>query len=184
MVDIEQHALRALEQDALSGAPRRVEAAPGGAHERQDLRRDLHQRREQRRAVDLLRAVAAPERIVVRQQPVDLARQARRIGEIDHADGAAADLVLIGRADAALGRADRLGGVRGLAVDIELAMQRQDQRGVVGDQQVVRRNVDALPFQLLDLGHEGPRVDHHAIADDRQLARADHPGGQQAQLVD
>ena len=72
----------------------------------------VHQRREQRRAVDLLGAVAAPERIVVRQQPVDLARQARRIGEIDDADGAAADLVLIGRADAALGRADRLGGVR------------------------------------------------------------------------
>src|SRR5690606_21391117 len=41
----------------------------------------------------------------------------------------------------------------------------------------------ALFGDTVDLGHEGPGVDHHAIADHRELA-AHHAGGQQRQLVD
>ena len=68
---------------------------------------------------------AAAQRIVVGEQPLDLGRQRVGVGEIDHADGAAADLVLIGRADAAPGGADL--GVRCcglLAHAVELAVQR------------------------------------------------------------
>ena len=62
-------------------------------------------------AVELLQAEAAAQRVVVRQQAVDLVRQGVEVGQIHQADGAAADLVLIGRADAAAGGADRGAGV-------------------------------------------------------------------------
>ena len=42
----------------------------------------------------------------VRQQAIDLVRQRVEVGEVHQADGAAADLVLVGRADAAAGGAD------------------------------------------------------------------------------
>ena len=38
--------------------------------------------------------------------------------------------------------------------------------------------------QLLDLGHQMPGIDHHAVADDRQLATAHDARRQERQLVD
>ena len=105
----------------------------------------------------------------MRQQPLDLVRQGVEIGEVHQADGAAADLVLIGRADAAAGGADRGAGVGGFAQRIELAVQGQDQRDVLGDAQVFRADRDALAPQLCDFVEEGLRIEHHAIADHRQL---------------
>ena len=67
---------------------------------------------------------------------------------------------------------------------IELAMQRQDQRAIFGDLQRLRRHAYAL---LLDLGNfveEMVRIEHHAIADDRKLARPHDARGQQRQFVD
>ena len=139
MVDIEQRALRALEQDALAGAPLRIEQRPDRVGEGQHLGGDRLELVEQLAAVDLGDAEPAAQRVVMREQPLDLGLQDRRILQVDDADGAAADLVLIGRADAALGRADLEAGIRGLAEMVELAVQRQDQRGVVGDAQVLGR---------------------------------------------
>ena len=59
-------------------------------------------------AVEFRQVEAAAQRVVMRQQAVDLVRQRIEIGEIHQADGAAADLVFIGRADAAPGGADRV----------------------------------------------------------------------------
>ena len=91
----------------------------------------------QRVLVDLGLAEAAPQRIVVHQDAVDLGPQRAEVLEVLHADGAAADLVLVGRADAAPGGADLALAGGGLAHHVELAVQRQDQRGVLGDAQVV-----------------------------------------------
>ena len=91
------------------------------------------------------------------QQPVDLGAERREIGEIMHADGAAADLVLIGGADAAPGRADLAVAGGRLADLVELAMERQDQRGIAGDTQVFAADRDALALELLDLGNRAPR---------------------------
>jgi len=55
----------------------------------------------------------------MRQQAVDLVRQRVEIGEIHQANGAAADLVLIGGSDAAPRGADRGDGVGGFADRIE-----------------------------------------------------------------
>ena len=134
-------------------------------------------------AVDLLQIEPAAQRVVMRQQAVDLVRQGVEIGEIHQADGAAADLVLIGRADAAPRGADRGSRVGGFAQRIEFAMQRQDQRDVFGDAQIVRADGDALALQLCHLVEEGLRIEHHAVADHRKLGGPQHAGRQQRQLV-
>ena len=63
-------------------------------------------------------------------------------------------------------------------------MQRQDQRRVLGDHQGLGRDFHALAAQLLDLGDQRPGVEHHAVADDAELARPHDPRRQQRQLVD
>ena len=103
--------LRALEQDALALAALEVEQPPHGFRVGQQFRRDRSQVPENAGAVDLFELEPAAQRIVVRQQPIDLVRQRIEIGEIHQPDGAAADLVFIGRADAATGRPDRGDGI-------------------------------------------------------------------------
>ena len=109
--------------------------------------------------------------------------RARQVGQIHEADGAPADFVFVGRADAALGGADAGRRILRLAHRFELAMQRQNQSCVFGDAQTVRRHRDALLLELGDFIDQRLRIDHHAIADDRQLAAAHHAGRQQRQLV-
>ena len=48
----------------------------------------------------------------------------------------------------------------------------------------VGRDRHPLPAQLLDLGQQRPGVEHHAVADDAELAGPHDPRGQQRQLVD
>ena len=119
----------------------------------------------------------------MRQQAVDLVRQRIEIGEVHQPDRAAADLVLIGRANAALGGADRADGVGRFAERVELAMQRQDQRDVFGDAQVFRTDGNALPLQFCNFIEESLGIEHHAIADHGQFRRPQHAGRQQRQLV-
>ncbi len=111
---------------------------------------------------------------MMRKQALDLAVEHFQVGQIHQADGAASDLVLIGRADAAAGGPDSAlaGGL--LARDVELLVQRQDQRRVFRNPQVFRRDGDALFLELGDLGQQRTRIEHHAVADDRELARPHH----------
>ena len=100
--------------------------------------------------------------------------QRRRIGQVAHPDAAAADLVLVGRADAARRRADLPLAAARLAEHVELAVIRQDEVGPVADEQPAL-DVDAEPLQLVHLGEQRRRIDHHAVADD-----ADDAGMQDA----
>ena len=61
-------------------------------------------------------------------------------------------------------------------------MDRQDQRAGLGNHQHVRRDLDAHLAHALDLGLQRPRIEHHAIADDRRRA-ADDAAGKQRELV-
>ena len=62
-------------------------------------------------------------------------------------------------------------------------MQRQDQRRVLGDAQIGRRDLDALLGELGDLVEQRTRIEHYAVTDDRQLSGAHHARRQQRQLV-
>ena len=61
---------------------------------------------------------------------------------------------------------------------IQVAVDGQDQRAIIGDGKVFRRDGDALPLQLGDFRLQRPRVEHDAIANDRQRA-AHNAAGQQ-----
>ena len=185
MVDVEQRALRALEQDALARPAQVLEQRPGPVHIGQDVRRDVLQLGADRLRLDLFEAEAPAQGVVMGEQALDLGVERREIGEVHDADGAAADLVLIGGADAALGRADLGPGGGGILPQrVEFAMQRQDQRRVFGDAQIFARDLDALGAQIGDFLDEMTRIDDDAIADHRKLARAHDAGRQQRQLVD
>ena len=107
------------------------------------------------------------------------------IGQISNAHRPATHFVFIGRADATTGGAD-LGSLRGrfLAGTIQLAMDRQDQRRVFRDHQRLWRDLDALLTHGRDLFDQMPWVQHHTIADDRQLATAHNTRRQRVQLID
>ena len=184
MVDVEQRTLRAFEQDALALAALAVEQRPHRVHIGKHLRRKVGKVVIHRARIDLGHAEAAAQGVVMHQQALDLGAERRQVGKVHEADGAAADLVLVGRADAALGGADAALGIVGLADRLELAMQRQDQGGVLGDAQTLGSHRDALLGDGGDLVEQGPGVDNDAVADDRQLALAHRAGRQQRQLVD
>ena len=183
MVHVQQRALRALEQDALALAALDVEQPPHRLGVGQQLRRQRGEFLQDAAAIDLFQIEPAAQRVVMRQQTVDLVRQRVEVGEVHQADGAAADFVFIGRSDAAAGGADRGVGIGGFAQRIELAVQRQDQRDVLGDAQVFRADGDALALQLGDFVEEGLRIEHHAVADHGKLGGAQDARRQQRQLV-
>ena len=119
----------------------------------------------------------------MRQQPLDLAPERQRIGEVHDPDCTPAHLVLVGRADAAPRGADAREHVGGFANRVELLVQRQDQRGILGDAQALRRDIDPLPLEPVDLLEQRVRIDHDAVADHGQLPRPHHARRQQRQLV-
>ncbi len=135
-------------------------------------------------AVDRVGAEAAAERVVVGEQAVEAGLQRRGVAEVGDADRAAADLVLVGRADAAAGGADLGDAGRLLAHPVEVLVQRQDEGGVLGDHQAFGRDRHPLLAQLVDLGDQRPGVEDDAVADDAELAGADDAGRQERQLVD
>ena len=187
VVDVEHRALGALEQDAAPGAPQLGEAQPDRLGEGEELGRQRGQLAQELGAVDLLDAEAAAQRVVVQQQLVQLGLERRRVGEVADPHRPARHLVLVGRADAAAGGADLAGALVAalaglLARAVELAVERQDQRRVLGDPQRLDRDRDPLAAQGLDLAQERPGVDHDAVADDRELAAHD-AGRQQRELV-
>ena len=178
IVDVQKRPLRALEKDALSRAPRLGQHFPHRTGIGPDLRGNLDQLRLEGRRIDRLQPQPGAQRIVMRKKPPDPQVERCFIKKVCHPDRAAANLVFIGRTDAAPGGAD-LGhaGLR-LAAPVQLAMDRQDQAGVFRKHQVFRADLDALPAQLVDLHDQMPRVHDHAVADDRKLAAPHDPAGQ------
>jgi hypothetical protein len=160
-----------------------VQQVPYRIHERQDARRNCQQLLAQLAAIHFRFAQPAAQRVVVGQQPLDLGFQRVCVLQVVNPDGPAANLVFIGRADTAAGGADLALARSRFAHAIQLAVQRQDQHGVFGDAQVVRRDLHILGLQPVDLVGQRPRIDHHAIADERLLARPHNAGRQQGQLV-
>jgi hypothetical protein len=125
VIDVEQHALRAFEQDAASARPRLVQRQPDRPREGQHEPGNLAQVRLQRLAIDRRFPEARAQRVVMRAQAIELRIELVDMGEVADADRAAADLVLISRADAAPGGADLALARRVLAQPVEIAVDRR-----------------------------------------------------------
>ena len=118
------------------------------------------------------------------EQAVDLGVERCQFRQIHHADGSAANLVLVGGADAAHRGADfRSGGGGILAQSVKLAVDRENQRRVFSHPQIVAIDRHALGAQGCDLFHQMVRIDDDAVADHGQLARPHDARGQQRELV-
>ena len=108
--------------------------------------------------------------------------QLAEVREVADADRAAADLVLIGGADAAPRRPDLARAAGILAQRIEVAVDGEDERAGLREHQDLRRDLHALFLDSLDLGLQRPRIEHDAVADDRRRA-GDDPRREQRQFV-
>src|SRR5690606_17076437 len=163
VVVVEQCALRAFEQDAVARLAAFVENAPDLIDIGQDLVGNRGQLGQNGFDRDFLKAHAAAQQIVVGEQALNLRLKRFRLGHIDDADGATANLVFIGRANAALGRADLEARIGAFAHGIEIAVDGEDERGIFGNAQYVRIDVDALRAQFLDFGNEMMWIDNDAV---------------------
>ena len=118
------------------------------------------------------------------EQARNLAVERFGLGEIHQANGAPADLVFIGGADAALGGADlHAAEVRRFPKRVEFPMQRQNQRDVFGDLEVIWRHFHAKSANFVDFIDKMVRIEHDAVADHRQLARPHDARRQKRELV-
>ena len=93
--------------------------------------------------------------------------QAVAIAQVEHADAAARDLVLVRRADAAPRRAERL-RVRALRVD-ELVIRQHEVRAIAHVEAAF--DVDAVGDELVDFGEQRLGIEHDAVADRAAHAR-------------
>ncbi|MEM7488228.1 MAG: hypothetical protein AAF390_03785 [Pseudomonadota bacterium] len=183
-VDVEERALRAFEEDAAAGAAALVQDLPDGGGIGQHSGGDLLQRGEEGGAVHRLQPEAAAERVVMDQGAVDPGLEGGAVGQVGHADGAPPHLVLVGRADATAGRADAGHGVLALAGAVKLPVDGQNERRVLGDHQGLGGDLHVLVPKLGDLVAQVPGVEHHAVADDRELAAPDDARRQERELED
>ena len=141
VIDVEQRALRAFEQDRLARrASRRLSIS--------DTSRTIGCSRSPcSSSCSSTGSQSIVESCTRRLRAATLSRtlcsSAARIGQIADADAAARNLVLVGRTDAARGRADLALAAPRLRQQVEIAVIRQDQVRLVADEQPVA-DVDAV----------------------------------------
>ena len=165
-IDVQKGALRPFKEDALARLALVIQQLPHRLGVRQQLRRDLFQRCDQRVAVHRRHPQPAPQRVMVHQRAIDPRLKRRLVAQIGDADGAAADLVFVGRADAPASRADLGDAVLAFAGAVKFSVDRQDQRGVLRHRQVFGRDFDALRPHRFNFVQQVPRVQDHTVADD------------------
>ena len=170
VIHIQHHRLRAFEQHALAAAARLIQAFPDRFRKGQQLWRQRKQAIQQRLFFEFRRPQATQQRIVMAQQFIKLVGKGFGFGQIAKPDRAPRYLVFIGRANAAPCGADFRIAPRRFARLIQSRMQRQDQRHIIGNAQILRRHGKPLRRHFGDFGKQSFRVQHHAIADNAKLA--------------
>ena len=181
MVDVEQGALGALEQDI--GALLAVVADAGGhiGHQRlQDLGEGQGLFQGLLEVDGLGLEVVLEHEVMVVEHLAQQGGEALAVEQVAQAQAATRDLVFVGGADAAAGGADG-----GLAAGLFAGMV---QRDVVGhDEGAGLGQAQALAHRnalVLELGHfleQGLGREHHAVADEAFHALAQDAGGDQVQ---
>jgi hypothetical protein len=118
--------------------------------------------------------------VVQLEQAFEAGGEAIGVGEVLHAQRAPSDLVLVGRADAAAGRADLDVAERALARLVERDVHGQHERARGRDAQPIA-HADAGRFQLADLLQQRRERQHDAVADQDRHALVQHARRYEAQ---
>ena len=181
MVDIEQGALSAFEQDIVIGLAVRVQDLDGIAHHRLDLfaqGKTLFQRAGE---IDGLDAVVILEHeVVILEHFLKSRSKVCLVEELANADAATGHLVFVSRADAATGSANLVAAKTLLAGLIQCRVGWQNQRAGCADLEL-RAHHDATLLKPGDLCNQRLHAQHDAIADDAGDVVAKNPGRQQVQ---
>ncbi len=180
MVDVEHRALRALEQD-VRAATCEGRAAPAVTSATSGLIRSpcAKQASSVRPEVDRRLAEAPLEQeVVVFEQLREPRLEMRGIRKFADAHRAARDLVLVGRADSAAGRADLAISARPFAGAVDHRVRGEHERAQRAHAEALEYRY-AAPCQHVGLGQE--RLERHddAIADETAHAIAQHARGDQ-----
>ena len=174
VVDVEQRALRALEHHRAAGRHRAMQIERRVGDERLQTRPDRAQIRQH---VLPLHVRVAHEAVARGDVLVHRAREravVARVREIADAHAAAADLVFVGRPDAARRRADLPLAPPRFRQHVQLAVIRQDEMRLVAHEQA-SGHVDAQPRQLIHLAEQRVRIDDDAVADEADDAGMEDP---------
>src|SRR5690606_32859862 len=166
VIDIKQHALRALEQYAVAAFARFVEALPHRLGILQHGIGNLAQVGEQAFPVNRLYPETGAQRVMMRAKPVKLRSQIVQMGQIAHADRTAAHFIFIGWTNAAPRRANLAFAAGIFTHGVQIAVDGKDQRAVFGNTEIIRIDDNALPAQFFNLVTQMPRVQHYAVTDD------------------
>jgi hypothetical protein len=180
VVEVEERALGALEQDVIAAAERVLDEpgrvvelaaqalAPRGGllHEWLDREAGGAHRLEQE--------------VLVGQGAADPLAQDLAVEEVLHPQAQAPGPVPVRRADAPAGGADLRAAQPGLVGPVEGDVVGHDHVRAAADPDL--RAVDALRREHVELRDEGRGVDHHAVADDRRDVRVHDAGRAELEL--
>ena len=182
MIEIEQSALRALEQNAPPAINRAIQINRGICQVRNQPTRSFqvlldhpltigHERaREQR----------GSEPVFLSQDLAALLPKHLRIAQVGRAQAPSMGFVLVRRTNA-LGRGADPAKTSGfLGRNLMAAMVRQDQMGAVADQQAFADLHSAIGERFQFLGH-GHWIHYHAVAQNSSFARTQNTGRNQLQ---
>jgi hypothetical protein len=199
VVHVQQRALRAFEQQVAAFGVHGVELARDiGNHGLEQLGMThgffvhgvelhfavLHVGSQAGAEVEVLGTQHIHQNVVVQaQQLAQLGGEALGVLQVLHAQGAAGDLVFVGRADALAGGADLLhatlftGRFTG---HVQSLVERQDQRAGFGHAQALT-HLHAGLFQAFDFFKQLAHGEHHTVADVALHAGAHDAAGNQVQ---
>ena len=181
MIDIEQRTLCAFVEDMVATPACVVEQGRDVIDHRAQVFAVFERLVEHHLIVDAvgLQPLGQDEVVIV-DRGADLFRQFGRIHEVGDADAAPGHLVLVGRTDAASGRADRLGPRCLFAGLIHGNVVGHDQRRGRTDLEA-RADLDALFLELGDFLAQRGRRQHDTVADQALHAVAQDARGNQVQ---
>ena len=180
VVDVEESALRAFEQDLLSLLQRVMQIDDGVGDERPQFFAGREKIRVHFREGDRSGAERLQDAVVLLHLGPQFFGEQFGLHQIGHAQAGARGFVAVGGTDAALGRADFGVSLAQLALFIERAVVRQDEVRAIADQQIPADR-DADLAKAVDFADERDRVDDDAVADDADLAAPQNAGRDEMQ---
>ncbi|SHX14410.1 Uncharacterised protein [Mycobacteroides abscessus subsp. abscessus] len=165
MVDVEQGALRALQQDRLAALQGLVQQQPGVGDAVLEALGLLQQALDDLGRVERLAVVDLDQHLVLElQRGLDLVGQLLLVEDVGDPDADARDLVLVARTDAATGGADLLAARVPFGDLVDGHVVRHEQVRVSRDHEF--RGVHTAVLEPGELTEQHARVDHHTVADD------------------
>lgn len=182
VVDVQQRALAALEEDDLVVVDGPVEDQGGVGDIALDLVRVAQQLLHDLLRGDRAAVVELGEDLVLEVEGrLDLLEQDRLVEEVLDADADPVDLVGVGGPDAAARGTDLPRAEEAFRHLVEGGVIRRDQVSVTAEQEL--GGVDAALVQSAQLGEQDRRVDDDPVADDRDTSRGENSGREKVERV-